>query len=75
MKPVTLLPEIEEPHFWRILLVLGCLIALPVVLSVLRVPSVLALPVIAASAIGGLIYGGYWTMRLVHIDRASFRRR
>ena len=50
---------------------MGFLIALPVVLLLFQIPPRVALPILAIAAIAGTIYGCYWTMRIIHIDRAS----
>jgi TctA family transporter len=72
--PPSPLPGIEEPHVGRIVAIMVLLMAVPFVLLVLRVPSSIALPIIAALAVIGTLYGSYETMRTIHIDRAAARR-
>jgi uncharacterized membrane protein YdjX (TVP38/TMEM64 family) len=69
------LPGVTEPHLGRILAVLGILMALPVVFLLLGVPGRIALPILGVTVTAGVLYGCFWTMRIIHIDRASLRRR
>ncbi len=66
-------PFIEAPRIVRILVIMGVLIALPVVFLVLQVRAAVALPAIAVVSIIATLFGGYWTMRTVHIARANAR--
>jgi hypothetical protein len=51
---------------------MGTLTALPIVLLLLKVSASIALPLLAAAAVGGTLYGCYWAMRLNHSDRAAY---
>jgi hypothetical protein len=64
------LPGIKEPSIRRIFGVLGFLAALPVVFLLLAVPGRIALPILGVAVTAGTLYGCYWMMRIIHIDRA-----
>jgi uncharacterized membrane protein YfcA len=67
--------RIPEPPLVPILTVIGAFVLIPIVLLLLQVPKQVAGPIMILSAICATVYGGYWTMRIIHVDRANARHR